>query len=272
MTESWKHTFRNMFFPVFCRECGCPLLTEENGYFCPDCWTLPERIERPFCSRCGLPHKERVGFGTVQNFPCAQCESAPPTSYRRIFAAAVYEEAIAEAVKLLKFYERRRIADSLAEIMTEFALREMDCGAYDALVPVPLHSVRLRARGFNQAELLAQKLLPTFPRAILGLDLQRIRPTRTQSSIKDQQEGLENVIGAFAVDRMITYEGQTVLLIDDVVTTGGTASECASALHRAGASHVDVLAAAKPVNDPDAPGRNLRRERPHRMRTRIFAR
>ena len=272
MAESWTHTFKNLLFPVFCNECRCPLLTEENGYFCPDCWDLPERIECPFCSRCGLPHKERVGFGAVENFPCAQCTSAPPTSYRRIFAATAYEDALAKAVKLLKFYERRRIAGPLAEVMSDFATREMDCDGYDALVPVPLHRVRQRARGFNQAQDLAEKVLPAFPGTALRLDLHRIRPTRTQSGIKNQRERLDNVVGAFAVPQMVTFEGQTVLLIDDVVTTGGTASECASALRRAGAADVDVLAVAVPVKDPDAPGQMSRRARTESVRTRLVGR
>jgi ComF family protein len=126
----------------------------------------------------------------------------------------------------------------------------MTTDRYTCLVPVPLHPVRLRDRGFNQAELLAERLLHHFPHARLCHDLRRIRPTRVQSRIADPKDRETNVRGAFAVDPSVSLEGERVLLIDDVVTTGGTVSECAQALKRAGAEYVDVLAFALTVHQP----------------------
>ena len=266
MAERWALTFKNLLFPIFCRECGCALLTENNGYFCPGCWELPERITRPFCTVCGRPQKDRVGFGPVENFPCADCNTAQDTPYRNIFGAVVYEGAVAEAIKLLKFYERSTIAGPLVALMAGFAAREIDSAQYDDIVPVPLHRVRRRSRGFNQAELLAEGLRDAFPQARLNQTLRRIRPTRIQSRIKDPMERRENVIGAFAVDTDANFDGRTVLLIDDVVTTGGTVSECARALTRAGAAEVDVLAVALPSDEPD------RLPHEHRLEYRKLAR
>ncbi|MEX2015127.1 MAG: ComF family protein [Candidatus Hydrogenedentales bacterium] len=238
---------KNLFFPQFCNSCGLRLLTEENGYFCPTCWELPLRIHRPFCTVCGRPHAGETGFGTQANFPCARCRDRGPQPFRRIYGAAVYEGAIADAVKLLKFHDKPRLARPLAEEMGEMAARELDCAAYNWIVPVPLHRVRGRERGFNQAELLANALLPLFPNAQLSTALGRIRPTRTQSSIKDVHERTQNVRGAFAVDAEVSYAAGIIVLIDDVVTSGGTVGECARALTIAGAVAVDVLAAALPV-------------------------
>lgn len=260
MPEAWLDTFKNLFFPIFCRQCDYPLLTQANGYFCPECWNLPQRIHAPFCTHCGQPHAHRLGFGAVENFPCAACQPAASTSYPRVFAAAAYEGAIAEAIKLLKFGDRSHIARLLTEIMADFAQREMNCAQYDNLVPVPLHRVRRRDRGFNQSELLARQLLPIFPWARLNLSLRRIRPTRTQSTISDHDERHKNVAGAFAVDAEDSFDGETVLLIDDVVTSGGTVSECARALKRAGADRVDVLAAALPIEDMERPRKEVRRD------------
>ncbi len=272
MPEAWTLTFKNLFFPIFCRQCGYPLLTQKNGYFCPECWNLPERIEPPFCTVCGRPQKASAGFGVVENFPCAECRSAKKLPYRRIYGAAVYDGAIAEAIKLLKFHERTTIAGLLADIMVKFAEREMDCAQYDDLVPVPLHAVRRRARGFNQAQLLAKRLLPPFSSARLNESLLRIRPTRTQSTIQDHKERRKNVVGAFAVRREEHFEGRTVLLIDDVVTSGGTVSECTRALKRAGAAHVDVFAAALPADIDDGLLRNRHREDPQTIWSRFIAR
>jgi ComF family protein len=247
MLEEWTLTLKNLFLPIFCPQCGVRLLTEEHGLFCPGCWERSPRIVRPFCTVCGRPHSGMVGYDTVANFPCERCRRQGPRPFRRTYAAALYEGPVEEAVKLLKFHHRRRFARPLGDLMAEFAVREMDRGCYDYLVPVPLHKVRERARGFNQSRLLAQEVLPVFPNAELDESLRRVRPTWVQSRLSDPKERRANVIGAFAVagDRLT---GKTVLLIDDVVTTGGTISECAAALRRAGVAVVDVLVAACAVS------------------------
>jgi len=204
---------------------------------------MSPRIERPFCSVCGRPHAGTVGFGTASNFPCAGCRDAKPSPVRRTYGAALYEDAVEEAIKLLKFGGRQRLAKPLGALMAEFATAEMDVAQYDCVIPVPLHRIRERERGFNQSRLLAQEVVSIFPNAALDESLQRIRPTRVQSRSTGQAERRENVVGAFAVDGD-SVSGKCVLLVDDVVTTGVTTSECAVALHRAGAAQVDVLAAA----------------------------
>ena len=251
MPERWSLTFKNLLFPIFCQHCRCALLTEENGYFCPDCWELPERIVRPFCTVCGRPQQHRTGFGPIENYPCAECQTAGNLPYRRVYGAAVYEGAMTDAIKLLKFGERRTMAGPLGALMAEFADREMDVEAYESVVPVPLHRVHYRTRGFNQATLLAEELRDVFPNAERSEHLRRIRPTLTQSRIKDPATRKENVTGAFAVDADASFEGGRVLLIDDVVTTGATVADCARALRRAGATEVDVLAAALPASVVD---------------------
>lgn len=135
----------------------------------------------------------------------------------------------------------------MVEELREFVRTTLDTTHYTALAPVPLHSVRLRDRGFNQALLLAEPLCDLFPNAPLSTALKRIRPTRTQSRLNDPQDRQDNVRGAFAVDREINLTGHRILLIDDVVTTGRTVAECSQALRRAGAKHVDVLAFALAV-------------------------
>lgn len=245
--DEWALVLKNLFLPIFCKECRAWLLTEENGFFCPVCWETSPRITRPFCTCCGRPHTQTVGFGTASNFPCAQCRAKPPRHVRRIYGAACYDGAVAEAIKLFKFHDRPRLAKPLGELMAGFAGAEMDCAAYDFVVPVPLHRVRERDRGYNQSRLLAEALTQTFPRTRLNDSLKRIRPTQVQSQAANPAARRANVVGAFAVLGESLFEGSTVLLIDDVVTTAGTVSECAAALKRAGAAQVDVLAAALAV-------------------------
>jgi ComF family protein len=245
----WLRTLKGLIFPIFCKECGVRLHTEENGFFCPACWERSPRIERPFCTGCGRPHQQMVGLGARGNFPCAQCRAKPNRHIRRTFAPAIYDGAVAEAIKLLKFGGRERLAGPLSEMLVEFAQAEMEPEAYDLLVPVPLHKVRQRARGFNQSKLLAEQILPIFPTAVIDESLKRIRPTRTQSKLQGTDRH-SNVRGAFAVFGD-TCKGKTILLVDDVVTTTGTVTECARALRRAGAGAVDVLAVALAAKLPN---------------------
>ncbi|MBI4556885.1 MAG: ComF family protein [Candidatus Hydrogenedentes bacterium] len=243
----WVLTLKNLLLPIFCKKCGLRLLTEENGFFCPTCWELSPRIQRPFCTVCGKPHPGAVGFATQRNFPCADCRAEKRLPYRRIYGAAYYEDAVAEAIKLFKFNDKSRLAGPLGRLMAEFASRELECDEYDYLTPVPLHRVRRRARGYNQSELLARGLLPIFPRAQLDDSLQRIRPTRVQSRLKTEAARRANVRGAFAVANGNHLRGKCVLLIDDVITTARTVSECARALRDAKVAAVDVFAAALAV-------------------------
>jgi ComF family protein len=245
---AWGLALKNLFLPIFCKQCGARLLTEENGYFCPDCWEISPRIERPFCPVCGRPHRGGIGLGTQVNFLCAACSAEKQQRpYRRILGACHYGGAIETAIKLCKFHDKRRLAGPLAETMADIAGRELDCEVYDFLVPVPLHRVRRRARGFNQALLLAREVQPQFPRAVIDESLHRIRPTRVQSRLKDPAERRANVKGAFAIVNGDHLRGKNVLLIDDVVTTAGTVAECAQVLRDHGVALVDVLAVALAV-------------------------
>jgi ComF family protein len=227
---------------MYCRGCGVRLLTEENSLFCPDCWESSPRIERPFCSRCGKPHTRMTGLGERSNFPCLSCREHPNRYIQRIWGAAYYDGAVGMAIRSFKFNGKIGMQRPLAELMIEFARMELNLEQYDCLVPVPLYKTRLRDRGFNQSLCLAQQIAPEFPHAVIDESLQRIRPTRAQSTLKSDARS-QNVRGAFAVMGN-ALEGKQVLLIDDVITTGDTITECARALMRAGALKVDAFAVA----------------------------
>lgn len=245
LSSDWVLTLKNLLLPQFCKQCGDRILTEENGYFCPTCWEMSPRIERPFCPVCGRPHPAGVGLGTRSNFLCGPCSAEKvDRPYRRILGAAQYEGAIEEAIKLLKFNGRTRLSGPLGELAAEAARQELDCETYHFVIPVPLHRVRNRERGFNQSQLLAQEVLPVTPNAALDESLKRIRPTQVQSRLHGEAERRENVRGAFSVTDGAHLRGAMVLLVDDVVTTGGTIAECARALRSAGVVVVDVLAVA----------------------------
>jgi len=188
-----------------------------------------------------------MGILSQHNFPCGPCAAqAPRVPYRRVVGAAHYADAVEEAVKLLKFHDKQNLVMPLAHLLIEAAHRELTPSEYTLIVPVPLHRVRHRERGYNQAQLLAEAIAPVFPNARLDTSLIRIRPTHTQSRLRDPDARRRNVRGAFAVKdgRTAALRGAAVLLLDDVVTTRGTVGECARILRRKGAVQVDVLAVA----------------------------
>jgi len=254
LLNDWLLALKNIVTPIFCHQCSMRLLTEENLFFCPTCWEMSPKIDAPFCTVCGKPHPAAAGFGPRENFPCEECRKAPLPPYRRIYGAAKYAEAVEEAVKLLKFHNRPVIARYLGARMRDFAGQYMDTQRYDCIMPVPLYRVRERERGFNQSRLLALEIDSTFPKAVLDESLCRIRPTKAQSRLHSHEERRRNVAGAFAV-KGNSIAGKTVLLIDDVVTTSDTVTECARTLREAGAESIDVFAAALASRRTNASGK-----------------
>ena len=208
------------------------------------------------CSICG----ERVLSMYAESDPqglrrCPVCRRLE-RPFSRAVAYGSYEGGLRELVHLLKFNRVRPAANVLGRMLAE-ALTSLDqsfepAGLFDrgriAVIPVPLYKSRRRQRGFNQAELIARAALKAYPaRARLQLlpdVLLRTRDTHSQIGLTSHQRR-ENLRGAFAVPRAAEVTGREVILVDDVYTTGATASECARVLRRAGASRVYVATVAR---------------------------
>jgi len=238
---------KNLLLPAFCRACDARILTEQNLYYCPRCWSEIRLIERPFCSVCGKPHDKASGFAARDSFPCADCREIKRRPYGRMYAATVYDGIAQDAIALFKYGSRQLLTGPLAALMIKFAEREIDLAQYDVVVPVPLHRVRERERGFNQAEALARCFSERFRFFAVENCLLRIRETPQQTLLRGD-ERRRNIKGAFALAQDPDFRGKKVLLVDDVITTGATAEECARTLRRGGAERVDVLAVARTVD------------------------
>ena len=160
-------------------------------------------------------------------------------------AAALYQSdgTLQQAILLFKYGGRRTLSRHLGRLMIETAERLFDPREFDLLIPVPLHPRRERARGFNQAALLAKEVGRGFGLQVGHRILQRVRATEAQSGGRRARE--DNVKGAFIVPRPDRVKDKKLLLIDDVLTTGATAGECARALLAAGAAEVGVYTLAR---------------------------
>jgi ComF family protein len=222
---------------------GCAAIVQETHLFCLDCWSALNFLGEPCCARCALP----FDYGEGAAMLCGGCLAEPP-AYDRLRAAVAYGE-IARAVALkLKYGGRPGIAETVARLMQ----RHLDGAGAPLLAPVPLHRWRIWRRGYNQAALIAAALARrTGLEARLDL-VERVKATPVLRGM-GPRERREAVRGAFRVAprHRTGIEGRTIILVDDVYTSGATANACARILKRAGAAQVNVLCWARVVRGAD---------------------
>jgi ComF family protein len=234
----WALAALDLVFPALCPVCAASLGDGRQDPLCGSCWAAIPRIAPPWCERCGLP----LGGLTLRPRPapptCGPCRADPP-AWDWARAGAEYAGVVRDAIHAFKFEGKRALARPLAALVLEQA--SGDPGG-DVLLPVPLARTREQERGFNQAALVAERLAERSCLPVRPGWLVRVRPTAPQSELSSA-ERRANVRGAFAAAPAVA--GRSVIVVDDVLTTGATAAECARALRAAGAARVGVLTVAR---------------------------
>lgn len=214
---------------------GCGTIVGEVHSFCPQCWAQVEFLGQSGCETCGRPLE-----ATEQN-TCGPCLARPPR-IARTRAAVCYGDITRGLAIRLKYGRKVAIARTMARFMAPLVGEGED----RVLVPVPLHRTRLWSRGFNQSALVAGELsrrlgIITRPHALRRV--RRTPPLKGMSAAQRQK----TVSGVFAVADPAAVAGKTVILIDDVLTTGSTADACARSLQRAGAARIELVSWARVV-------------------------
>lgn len=228
----------SLLFPAPCRLCAAPLRHPGRIPVCPQCLDSIEVLPDLACRRCGrdwtADEQDRAAHAV-----CSACRQHPPV-YDAARSLAKYTGAGRELVHLLKYERIRSLAAFWAERLLPLAAAPV--APLDAVVAVPLSPARARARGFNQSAAIARHLAHRLELPFLRHALQRPRDAAPQASLSAEQRQ-RNVRGAFVASNVV-YD-RSLLLVDDVLTTGATASEATRALRDAGARRVEVLTAAR---------------------------
>ena len=247
LSSSFASVF-NTVFPSDCRICGEPLTNVSRLPVCGDCTRSIQAIEGNVCEVCG----ERVpdAAHAISETKCMLCRRAR-LPFAKAMAYGSYDGALRGMIHLLKYEAMLPAADSLAELLAPVIqpLAER-CDGPALLVPVPLFKSKQRQREFNQSALIARAVIEKLPQEVRArLEsadsvLLRQRDTRSQTGLTRHQRR-ENMRGAFVVSDAAKVAGRDVILVDDVLTTGTTAAECARVLRRAGAKKIYVATVAR---------------------------
>jgi competence protein ComFC len=241
----WKATLAGLgkggwalIFPEVCQLCRDEPAKPEDGYIGGGCLGKLKLIEPPFCGRCGQPFPGEISG----EFECTNCVEM---GLRFEFARAVMQAngTMLEAIHRFKYQQALWLEPLFDRLFSGGVVKQIRDWRGDCLVPVPLHPVRFRERGFNQAEQLCQNLSRATGLKLETRAVKRTRVTQTQTLLS-RGERLINMRGAFEPDK-VNLNGRRVALVDDVLTTGATTSDCARACKKAGAAAVGVWTLAR---------------------------
>jgi len=223
----------DLLFPPVCGGCG-----KAGWRWCPDCQERVPRINQPFCERCGIPTQ---GADT-----CEKCKSDPPT-YQMMRSWAVFDSPVQNALHTLKYRRNIGLGESFAAEMAKFfrTLR----WSVDIFIPVPLGKKRLKERGYNQVALVARPLAYEIGVEYSARALWKARETRSQVGLSISKRR-ENVHNAYQADSKVVKR-KSVILMDDVATTGSTILSCTDALLSAGARNVYAITIARALSHHD---------------------
>lgn len=238
----------SILFPSDCRICRAPLTNIASLPVCEPCLAQIVPLDGPLCQICG--EKLFHSISETEDKPlCGICRRVG-AHFRRAAAFGAYEGALRDLIHLFKYNGVRPAGKVLGGLLNQ-TVTAMALPDSLIVIPVPLWSGKRIARGFNQAEAIARAFINFQSSSSIQLDtsiLVRTRETASQTGLTRHQRRA-NVRGAFTVVKPAKVKGRSILVVDDVMTTGTTAGECARVLRRAGAKEVFVATVARATKE-----------------------
>ncbi|MCT4657158.1 MAG: ComF family protein [Cohaesibacter sp.] len=238
--RQWGRKGLDFLLPPSCAACG--VRVQEANHLCGTCWSQMHWIAKPYCEISGIPFSYDLGEEMVSSQGAAD-----PSTYDKARAVALFDETAQALVHKLKYYDRTDLAGAMGRWMIR-AGQDLIDDPHSLVVPVPLHRRRLFVRRYNQAALLARIMARELEMEFCPDLLKRVRSTRQQVGLSEAARKA-NVRGAFRLNLSSCGDlsGKTVILVDDVMTTGATLEACSRVLKRAGAKHIYVIVFARVV-------------------------
>jgi ComF family protein len=230
----------DIVFPPVCLVCKRRLSSDAvDTAVCPGCWGAIRKNIPPFCYSCGRHLDVKRSAKNI----CQSCMKHP-LHFDRAVSPCRYDGTVKELIHAFKYGNKPHLGRTLSRLMIRF-IEEYDIyvDVIDAVIPMPLHSARLREREFNQAAVLGGHIAQRFNKTMLPETLRRKHMTKTQTGL-ETPERFSTVRGGFEIREPGPIAGKNILLVDDVLTTGATASEAAITLKKNGARVVLVITAA----------------------------
>lgn len=231
----------SVFYPQECALCGNSVEKIELGEICESCWEKSEIFDgsETICFRCGAVLADAPKIAQERKIFCHYCDEL---SFAAARAIGIYEGALRATVLRLK--QEPAVSDKLKDLLFA-AFNQSPINQATKIIAVPLHEKRFRERTFNQAAILAERLSKISGLEVLENCLIRNVHTPMHRAGMDERGRLESVEKSFAVKNARLIENEKILLVDDVFTSGATASACAKILKEKGASDVFVLTIAR---------------------------
>jgi ComF family protein len=239
LAQTALNTTLGFFYPEVCALCKTEPATADVGFVGAECCRQVRFIRPPFCGRCGLPFDGDL----TAPFECSNCRELK-LYFSSARSAAVARTVVLEAIHHFKYSRALWFENFLAGLLIAEAAPVLRGQKGSFIVPVPLHPLKKREREFNQAAVLAARLGRATAIPVNEKILARVKPTETQTHLR-REERSANMRGAFAVRDGVKLNGERIILVDDVFTTGATTNECARALRAAGAGDVCVWTVAR---------------------------
>jgi ComF family protein len=205
----WAYTLFNAFFPAVCVSCNQKLAVSDR-LICPDC---KEKLKahQVFCNDCG---------SLFHNGDCPVC-NRDDAYFDQVFAVLKMNPVLRSLIHELKYKEYKYVAEFLGVYVTELLKQESCLDKIDIITPVPLHNVKKRIRGFNQAELIADAIGKNLGIQVIPNLIKRTKFTETQTKL-NKSERQQNVSKAFRPNKKFNVVGKNIMIVDDVFTTGAT--------------------------------------------------
>lgn len=231
--KSWGQSFRDLLFPRLCFICGAKIT---DGFICPGCFKKIIFLPPPLCTMCSSPL--RNGKMNI----CKNC-LGKNFFYERLISITCYTEPLVSLLRLFKYKHYDFLKNFFCSIIINHLKKTgLDFAHYDLILSVPSHPLRIKERGYNQTELLG-KLIAEYANLPFEKNILACKNYYESQTTLPNSQRLKNPKGCFSVSRSLP--GKKIILIDDVVTTRATVSECSRVLKTTGAKNITVITLTK---------------------------